>query len=113
MAPPAAVALCRVLVVDEICDSGETLLMVKQKCLELGASAVQCAVLYAHTRAIQVPDTIGIITDELLLNHWDREVLRDGTFQFHPEYLEALQHQGVDVQADLLIAVTPYQLAKG
>jgi hypoxanthine phosphoribosyltransferase len=113
MAPPAAIAGHRVLVVDEICDSGETLLVVKDKCLELGAPAVKCAVLYAHTKAIQVPDYVGIITDELLLNPWDREIFRDGAFHFHPEYAEALRHQGIEPQADLLIPATQFQLAKG
>jgi hypoxanthine phosphoribosyltransferase len=92
--PPDAIGGCRVLVVDEICDSGETLLMVKQKCLEVGASLVKCAVLYAHSKAVHVPEYIGIITDELLLNPWDREIYRDGAFHFNPEYAEALLQQG-------------------
>ena len=101
------------LVVDEICDSGETLLMVKEKCTELGASAVKCAVLYAHTKAVHVPDYIGIITDELLLNPWDREILRDGGFEFNPEYIEALREQGINAQTELLIPARVIQLAKG
>lgn len=35
---PADVAQRRVVVVDEICDSGETIIKVKEKCLVLGAS---------------------------------------------------------------------------
>ncbi len=65
--PPAEIAGRRVLVVDEICDSGETLLLVKEKCLASEASLVKSAVLYSHTRAVHVPDYIGIVTDELLL----------------------------------------------
>jgi hypoxanthine phosphoribosyltransferase len=103
IAPPAEIAHRRIVVVDEICDSGETLLMVKEKCLALGASVVKSAVLYAHTKAVQVPDYIGIITDELLLNPWDREVLRDGEFRFNPEYAEALMHQGLEAKPELLI----------
>jgi hypoxanthine phosphoribosyltransferase len=112
IAPPAEISQRRVLVVDEICDSGETLLLVKNKCLDLGASLVKCAVLYAHTKAIQVPDYIGIITDELLLNPWDREIFRDGAFHFHPEYAEALRHQGIEAQAEMLIPARMVQLAK-
>ena len=111
--PPATIDQRRVLVVDEICDSGETLLMVKEKCTELGASAVKCAVLYAHTKAVHVPDYIGIITDELLLNPWDREILRDGGFEFNPEYIEALREQGINAQTELLIPARVIQLAKG
>jgi hypoxanthine phosphoribosyltransferase len=110
--PPAQIAGHRVLVVDEICDSGETILVVKEKALTLGASLVKSAVLYAHTRAVDVPDYIGIITDELLLNPWDREILRDGQFQFHDEYVEALARQGVDASPELLIPANVMRLAK-
>jgi hypoxanthine phosphoribosyltransferase len=110
--PPAEIAHRRVLVVDEICDSGETVRMVMEKCLVLGASLVKSAVLYAHTRASSVPDYIGIITDELLLNPWDREVLRDGAFQFHPEYAGALRQQGLEVKPELLIPTRVFRLAK-
>ena len=110
--PPAEIAHRRAVVVDEICDSGETILMVKNKCLELGASTVKSAVLYAHTKAVQMPDYIGIITDELLLNPWDREVFRDGEFRFNPEYVEALSHQGVEADSGLLIPTNAFRLAK-
>ena len=112
LAPPAEIVHQRVLVVDEICDSGETLLMLKEKCLALGASLVKSAVLYAHTKAVHIPDYIGIITDELLLNPWDREVFRDGEFHFNPEYAEALKHQGLETDQDLLIPATLFRLAK-
>lgn len=110
--PPAEIAHRRILVVDEICDSGETIHMVKEKCLTMGASLVKSAVLYAHTKAVSVPDYIGIITDELLLNPWDREVFRDGKFQFHPEYVEALMHQGLEAKPELLVPARLFRLAK-
>ena len=112
IAPPAEIVHRRVLVVDEICDSGETLLMVKDRCLELGASVVKSAVLYSHTKAGQIPDYIGIITDELLLNPWDREVLQDGEFRFNEEYVEALRHQGLEASSELLIPARDFRLAK-
>lgn len=110
--PPAEIAHQRVVVVDEICDSGETIIKVKEKCLALGASMVKSAVLYAHTKAVHVPDYVGIITDELLLNPWDREVFRNGGFHFNPEYVEALGHQGVEAKAELLIPAKVFRLAK-
>lgn len=112
IAPPAEIANCRVLIVDEICDSGETLLMVKEKCLALRASLAKSAVLYAHTKAVHVPDYVGIITDELLLNPWDREVFRDRAFRFNSEYVEALKHQGIEANPELLIPATFFRLAK-
>jgi hypoxanthine phosphoribosyltransferase len=113
MAPPAEVAGRRALIVDEICASGETLLMVKQKAKELGAALVRSAVLYAHTQGTRVPDYIGIITDELLLNPWDREILRDGEFRFHPEYVGALAQQGLQAGPEMLIPAEVVTLAKG
>ena len=110
--PPAEIAQRRAVVVDEICDSGETIVMVKDKCIEFGASMVKSAVLYAHTKSVHVPDYIGIITDELLLNPWDREVFRDGEFRFNPEYAEALLHQSLEAHSKLLIPAKAFQLAK-
>ena len=110
--PPAEVAGRKVLIVDEICSVGETISMVKEKVAELGASAIKSAVLYAHTWGSDVPDYIGLITDALVLNPWDREILHDGVFGFHPEYVDALVHQGLKAKPDLLIPATEIRLAK-
>jgi hypothetical protein len=111
--PPWVVMERRVLVVDEICATGETISMVKHKVEGLGARAVRSAVLYAHSGGVSVPDYIGLITDALLLNPWDREVLKDGAFHFHPEYVEALAQQGLPADASLLIDAPVSQIAKG
>jgi hypoxanthine phosphoribosyltransferase len=111
--PPAAVAGRRVLVVDEICSTGETVMLVKEKTASLGASLIKSAVLYAHTWSTSVPDYIGLITHELLLNPWDREIFREGMFHFHPEYVEALAQQGLEVEPQMLIPATEIRLAKG
>ena len=110
--PPPLVKGQRVLVVDEICGSGETLTLVKEKAESLGAKEIRSAVMYAHTWGVAVPDYIGLITDALLLNPWDREILREGSFQFHPEYVGALAQQGVEPDPSLLIQATPIELAK-
>jgi len=111
--PPAAVRGQRVLIVDEICSTGETIIMVKEKVEAMDALATKSAVLYAHTKSTSVPDYIGLITDELLLNPWDREILKDGTFQFHPEYVEALAQQGLKADASLLVKAPLVEIAKG
>jgi hypothetical protein len=113
MEPPPLVKDRRVLVVDEICGIGETIKMVKDKVAAMGAREVRSAVMYAHTWGIEVPDYISLITDALLLNPWDREIWRDGAFQFHPEYVEALAQQGIEPDPSLLIAATPMDLSKG
>ncbi len=111
--PPAEVAGCKVLIVDEICSVGETIAMVKEKAAALGASAIKSAVLYAHSWGSNVPDYIGLITDELVLNPWDREILREGVFGFNPEYVDALAHQGIEAKSNLLIPATEFRIAKG
>jgi uncharacterized protein len=110
--PPALVKDCRVLVVDEISDSGETLKMVRDKVRALGASVVRTAVLYAHSWSADVPDYIGLISDALIMNPWDREIIREGAFCFHPEYAGALQLQGMTPEASMIINATPAVLAK-
>lgn len=110
--PPAAVAGKRVLVVDEICSSGETLQLVKEKAISLGASLVRNAVLYSHSWGANVPDYIGLITDELIMNPWDLEIYRDGEFHFHPEYIDALTKQGLEAGPELLIPAGDFRLAK-
>jgi len=110
--PPAAVVGRRVLVVDEICSTGETLALVRDRVVELGAAEARTAVLYAHTWGAAVPDAIGLITDDLVLNPWDREVYRDGAFGYHPEYQEALAEQGIAADDKLLIPATPFVAAK-
>jgi hypoxanthine phosphoribosyltransferase len=111
--PPMAVKDQRVLIVDEICSTGETIAVAKKKVEAMGALAVKSAVLYAHTKSASVADYIGLITDELLLNPWDREILRNGTFQFHPEYVKALAEQGLKANASLLIDAPVVEIAKG
>ena len=111
--PPSSVRDRRVLLVDEICGIGETLTMVKRKVESMGAKEVRSAVMYAHTWGTSVPDYIGIITDALLLNPWDREIYVDGSFQFHPEYVAALALQGLDPDPSLLIEANPVEIAKG
>ena len=103
----------RVLIVDEICSSGETIRLVKAKVDALGARAVRSAVLYAHTKGVNVPDYIGLISDALLLNPWDREIWQDGKFVFHPEYVQALEEQGWKADASLLIPAETIKPAKG
>ena len=110
--PPTIVAGKRVLVVDEICSSGETIRLVKEKAIELGATLVRSAVLYSHSRGASVPDYIGLISDELILNPWDREIYRDGEFRFHPEYVDALKQQGLEAGKELLIHANEFKLAK-
>jgi hypoxanthine phosphoribosyltransferase len=111
--PPVEVRNRRVLVVDEICSSGETLSIVKDEVNAMGAGEVRSAVLYAHTWGVSIPDYIGMITDALILNPWDREIWEDGGFQFHPEYVGALAEQGLEPDPTLLVDAPFIRAEKG
>jgi uncharacterized protein len=93
--PPDLVRGKRVLVVDELSSSGETLRMVKEELVQMSASAVRCAVLYAHSWGSESPDYIGLISDALLINPWDREIVQDGEVILNPEYRLALELQNI------------------
>lgn len=110
--PPAAVAGRRVLVLDEMCSSGETITIVRNRALDLGSTETRTAVLYAHTWGVEVPDYIGMITDELVMNPWDREIWTGGDFRFHPEYAEALSAQGIVAEQSLLVEATAFAAIK-
>jgi uncharacterized protein len=110
--PPASIAGQRVLVVDEISSTGTTLSMVKERALALGAARVTTAVLYAHTRAADIPDCVGLVTDALVLNPWDREVLRAGEFVLHPEYADALRSLGEPADSSWLVQAPGFELAR-
>ena len=111
--PPAIVKGKRVLIVDEICGQGDTLTMVREKVEKLGMLEVRSAVLYAHTWGESVPDYIGLISDALILNPWDQEILVEGEFQFHPEYSQALSLQNIEVKPSMRIQAPQVILAKG
>ena len=49
----------------------------------------------------------------LILNPWDREILQEGKFVFHPEYVHALAQQGMVADHSLLLGLDPLPLAKG
>jgi hypoxanthine phosphoribosyltransferase len=110
--PPAAVAGRRVLIVDEISDTGETLALAREKAEALGATAVRCAVLYAHPWGSAAADYIGLVTDALILNPWDREIVEGGAVRVHPEYEAALRRQGLPAGPETLIQAPLVTLAK-
>ena len=86
--------------------------MIKEEVGRLGASEMRSAVLYAHEQGKEIPDYIGIISDALILNPWDREIIREGQFVLHPEYVHALAQQGMEPDTSLLPGIAPLKLAK-
>lgn len=82
-----------VAVIDEIASTGETIARVADRVRERGAAKVLTASLTAHSWANPMPDVVALTTDELLVFPWDEEIYREGRWQMHPEYVEALQAQ--------------------
>ncbi len=91
--PPDKVRGRRILVVDEIVDSGHTIALAADEARTLGASEVRTAALYAHSWADPRPDYVALTSDALILNPWDREVLIQGRWATHPELAAALKLQ--------------------
>jgi len=100
--PPDKVQGRRVLVVDEIADSGHTIAMAAAEVRRMGATQVRTAVLYAHTWADPRPDFVALTSDRLILNPWDREVLMDGQWTTHPELAAALRVVSPEADADIV-----------
>lgn len=97
--PSSAIKGKKILLVDEICDTGETLTLAKNELLKKGARTVHSVVLYSHTKNARIPDHVGLITDALILNPWDREILRGNRFVLHPEYENALKGQKMKMRS--------------
>ena len=89
--PPDKVGGRRILIVDEIVDSGRTIATAADEVRHMGASHVRTAALYAHTWAVPRPDYVALTSDALILSPWNREVLMEGQWTTHPELAAALR----------------------
>jgi hypoxanthine phosphoribosyltransferase len=78
----------RVLIVDETCDSGDTLRLAISAVVNAGASAIRTAVGF-RTGPYE-PDFHALATESTIVLPWDREVLVDGELVPNPLYAEAL-----------------------
>ena len=88
-AAPTSVRGRRVLVVDETCDTGDTLRLAVAAMVNAGASEVKTAVA-CHTGDYD-PDFHALATESTIVLPWDREVLVDGDLLPNPIYAEALK----------------------
>ncbi len=81
---PAEVEGRRVLIVDETCDSGDTLRLAIATIIEGGAAEVRTAVGF-KTGAYE-PDYYSLATESTIVLPWDRELLVDGELTTNPLY---------------------------
>jgi len=80
----------RVLVVDSVSATGETLRLAVGEAKKKGARKVKTAALYIHATSWR-PTWYALESDALVMNPWDLEVLSQGKFVMHPEYIAALE----------------------
>ena len=78
----------RVLIVDETCDSGETLRLAVSAVADAGAAEVRTAV--AFQTGAYTADFHAIATESTIILPWDREILVDGELRINPLYEAAL-----------------------
>jgi hypoxanthine phosphoribosyltransferase len=90
--PPRLVAGKRVLVVDETCDSGDTMKLAAHAVRELKPAAVRTAVSFRT--GDYAPDFWALETDSFIILPWDREVIVDGQIVVRPDYAEKLRELG-------------------
>ena len=76
------------LVVDETCDTGDTIRLAVAAMVNAGASEVRTAV--AFQTGSYVPDFHALATESTIVLPWDREVLIDGELVLKPDYRAAL-----------------------
>ena len=83
-APPQLVGR-RVLLVDEVCDSGDTMRLALAAVRDVGPSDVRTATSLVREGGYQ-PDYYALSTDGTVVFPWDREVIESGRLVINPEY---------------------------
>src|SRR6478752_5094062 len=88
-AAPPSIRGKRVLVVDETCDTGDTIRLAVASMVNAGAAEVRTAV--AFQTGPYTPDFHALATESTIVLPWDREILIDGELLPNPLYAEALK----------------------
>jgi hypoxanthine phosphoribosyltransferase len=79
----------RVLIVDETCDSGDTMRLAVAAIINAGAEEVRTAVEFQT--GPYVPDFHALATTSTIVLPWDRELIENGELVTNPIYAEALK----------------------
>jgi hypoxanthine phosphoribosyltransferase len=86
-AAPQEVRGKRVLIVDETCDSGETMRLAVAAIVNAGAAELRTAVSF-KTGPYE-PDYHALATESAIVLPWDREILVEGELVPNPKYRES------------------------
>lgn len=87
-APPQAAGK-RVLIVDEIATSGETLRLALAAVRDVRPAEVRTATSFARTRGYK-PDYFALETDATIIFPWDRKIFQEGELVVNPRYASVL-----------------------
>jgi hypoxanthine phosphoribosyltransferase len=87
--PSRIVTAKRVLIVDETCDTGDTMKLALAAVRELKPAAVKTAVSF-RTGDYKT-DFFALESDNFIILPWDREVIVDGEIVMRPDYAEKLR----------------------
>lgn len=90
--PPASIKDRRVLIVDETCDSGDTLKLALATVRGLRPAAVRTAVSF-KTSAYE-PDFYALESESAIVLPWDREIVMNGELVVRPDYAKWLSTAG-------------------
>lgn len=90
---PTEVRGKRILIVDETCDSGDTLRLAVGTIVNAGALEVRTAV--GFKTGVYEPDFHALATASTIVLPWDREVIVDGELTVNPAYAEAISSEQV------------------
>jgi hypoxanthine phosphoribosyltransferase len=90
--PSTLVTGRRVLIVDETCDTGDTMKLALAAVRELKPAAVKTAVSFRT--GPYAPDFSALETESFIILPWDREIIVDGALVVRPDYAEKLRALG-------------------
>lgn len=82
---PVQAAGRKVLLVDEITTSGDTLRLALAAVREVMPAEVRTATCFSRPSGYR-PDFHALATDDLVVFPWDRQVIEEGEFVMHPGY---------------------------
>lgn len=88
-APPPSVTGRRVLIVDETCDTGDTLKLALNAVRKHRPADLRTAVSF-KTGEFE-PDFFGLATNSVIVLPWDREIVSDGELVIRPDYAPFLE----------------------
>jgi len=91
-APPPSVRGRRVLVVDETCDSGDTMKLAVSAVKEHSPAQVKTAASF--TTGNYNLDFYALKTLSIIILPWDREIVVDGELAMRPDYEQLLKGMG-------------------